>query len=81
MVFDQASASAIPIIYGREFAPKLLDKNPIPVAVVFIVLEITCTALRFWARKIGKIAWGVDDYLMILGAMLCLAVIGCGLGE
>lgn len=53
----------------------------VAVAVLFIVLEVICVALRFWARKIGKIAWGLDDGLIIAAAILCLAVIGCSLGE
>lgn len=53
----------------------------VAVAVVFIVLEVICVALRFWARKIGKIAWGLDDGLIIAAAILCLALIGCCLGE
>lgn len=53
----------------------------IAVAVLFIVLEVICVVLRFWARKIVKIAWGLDDGLIIAAAILCLAVIGCSLGE
>lgn len=53
----------------------------VAVAVAFIVLEVICVALRFWARKIGKISWGLDDSLIIAAAILCLALIGCSLGE
>lgn len=53
----------------------------VAVAVSFIVLEVIFVALRFWARKIGKIAWGLDDSLIIAAAILCIALIGCCLGE
>ena len=46
----------------------------VPVAIVFTILEVTCVALRFWARRIGKVSWGVDDSLMIPGLVFCLAV-------
>lgn len=46
----------------------------VPVAIIFTILEVTCVALRFWARKIGKVSFGVDDCLMIPGLILCLAV-------
>lgn len=56
-------------------------KGSVAVAVVFIVLEVVFIALRFFARKIGKIAWGWDDSLMIAATISCLAVIGYSLGE
>ena len=46
----------------------------VPVAVIFTILEVTCVALRFWARKIGKVSFGVDDSLMVPSLILCLAV-------
>jgi NADH:ubiquinone oxidoreductase subunit 3 (subunit A) len=51
------------------------------VASVFIVLDIVCVALRFWARKIGKIHWGWDDVLIIPGLIFCLSVSIVSLGE
>lgn len=68
----------------RSSASRRLEYNGqsyVAVAVAFIVLEVICVALRFWARKIGKIAWGLDDSLIIAAAVLCLALIGCSLGE
>lgn len=56
-------------------------QGSVAVAAVFIVLEVVFVALRFLARKIGKIAWGWDDSLMIAATISCLAVIGCSLGE
>ncbi len=68
----------------RSSASRRLEYNGqsyVAVAVAFIVLEVICVVLRFWARKIGKIAWGLDDSLIIAAAVLCLALIGCSLGE
>lgn len=56
-------------------------QGSVAVAVLFIVLEVVFVALRFWARRIGEIAWGLDDSLIIAATISCLAVIGCSLGE
>lgn len=50
------------------------DTNEVvSVAIVFTILEVTCVALRFWARRIGKVSW-VDDSLMIPSLVIFLAV-------
>ena len=53
----------------------------IVVATIFIVLEIVCVALRFWARRIGKVAWGWDDSLIVPGLIFCLVIPILSLGE
>ncbi len=77
MASNQASGSRYPPGYLEEYN----GNGPITVAIVFISLEVICVALRFWARRIGKTAWGADDSLIVVGAMLCLGLIGVCLGE
>lgn len=77
MAINQSSVPLFPPGYLDEYN----GRQPILVAMIFIVLEVVCVVLRFWARIIGKIAWGADDALIIIGAIQCLAVIGCCLGE
>lgn len=77
MANHQASVPRSSATRGLEFS----GQSCVAVSVAFIVLEVICVALRFWARKIGKIAWGLDDSLIIAAAILCLALIGCSLGE
>lgn len=77
MASNQSSVPPFPPGYLEEYNGQV----PISVAIVFIVLEVVCIGLRFWARIIGKIAWGADDTLIIIGAILSLAVVGCCLGE
>lgn len=77
MASNQSSAPLFPPGYLEEYNGQV----PVSVAIVFTVLEVVCVVLRFWARTIGKIAWGADDTLIIFGAILSLTVIGCCLGE
>ena len=77
MARDQVPVSQFPPSYLEEYN----GNSPVVVAIVFIVLEVVCVALRFLARRISKTAWGADDSLIIPGAISCLSVIGCSLGE
>lgn len=77
MANNQSSVTLFPPGYLEEYNAQI----PISVGILFIVLEVVCVVLRFWARIIGKIAWGVDDTLIIISAILCLALIACCLGE
>ena len=77
MASHQSAAPQLPPGYREEYNGRGL----IAVAIVFIALEVICIVLRFWARRIGKVPLGADDILIIPGAISCLALIGCGLGE
>lgn len=77
MANNQSSVTLFLPSYLEEYNAQV----PNSVGILFIVLEVVCVLLRFWARIIGKIAWGADDTLIIIGAILCLAVIACCLGE
>ncbi|MCJ1423199.1 hypothetical protein MMC29_001081 [Sticta canariensis] len=77
MASNQSLAPLFPPGYLEEYNGRV----PVSVAIVFIVLEVVCVVLRFWARIVGKIAWGADDTLIIIGAILSLSVIGCCLGD
>lgn len=76
-----ASSHTLVSNYPPGYLEEYNGNGPIAVAAVFTVLEVVCIALRFCARRIGKVAWGLDDSLIIPGAIACLAVIGCSLSE
>lgn len=63
------------------YADEYIGNPPFGVAIAFIVLEVIAVGLRFLARRIGRVAWGADDTLIIPGAILCLALCGCSIGE
>ncbi|MCJ1465078.1 hypothetical protein MMC07_003694 [Pseudocyphellaria aurata] len=69
------SPSRVAQFHSKEYNGEGL----IAVATVFITIEVVVVVLRFWARRIGKVAWGADDVLIIPGAILCLGVIVCSL--
>lgn len=50
-------------------------------AIALIPIETIFVALRFYARKLGKVHWGADDYLIILGLILCLGLNTAVLGN
>ncbi|KAF4628667.1 hypothetical protein G7Y89_g9484 [Cudoniella acicularis] len=54
---------------SQQFPPGYLEEYkgaaPVAVSITFIVLEIFFVALRFWARYIGRVKWGLDDFLMV----------------
>ncbi|MCJ1467815.1 hypothetical protein MMC07_006440 [Pseudocyphellaria aurata] len=77
MASDQSRVTQSPPGYSKEYNGGAV----IAVATVFIALEVVVVVLRFWSRRIGKIAWGADDALIIPGAIFCLGVIFVGLGE
>lgn len=52
MTAYQTSIFKYPPGYHQEY----IGDQVIAVATVFIVLEVICVRLRFWARKIGKVA-------------------------
>lgn len=53
----------------------------IAVASTFIVLEIGVVALRFAARIIYRLKWGVDDYLIIPALIFCIGICIIAIGE
>jgi uncharacterized RDD family membrane protein YckC len=67
-------------VYPPGYLEEYNGNQLIVVSVAFIVLEIFFGALRFWARKIGKIRWGLSDVFIILGFMgttgMCVASLG-----
>lgn len=51
------------------------------IAILLIVLEIICVTLRVYARRLGNVAWGMDDALIIPGTVFCLTFCACCLGR
>ncbi|KAL8635623.1 MAG: hypothetical protein Q9228_006902 [Teloschistes exilis] len=49
------------------------------IAILFIVLTTVCVAIRFSARRVGNVKWGLDDSLIIPGTIFCLALCTCAL--
>lgn len=68
-----------------QYSPGYLDENRgetlVGLAIAFLVVETICVALRFYARRIGKVAWGADDTFIVPGFILCAAVCACTIGE
>ncbi|SLM36795.1 hypothetical protein LPUS_06482 [Lasallia pustulata] len=76
-----SSAQASPPSFPPGFFEQYTGNAPYGVAIAFIVIESLAVTLRFWARKIGKVAWGADDTLIIPGAILCLALCACSIAD
>lgn len=46
----------------------------IGIGIAFAVLPTVCVALRFWSRKLAKIPFGAEDWLVLpalVGHVLC----------
>ena len=50
------------------------------IAILFIALVTIFIILRFYARRMGRVTWGLDDSLIIPGAIFCLALCTSALG-
>lgn len=77
MASGRVSSSDFPPGYLEEYNGDSL----LAIGIVFIILEVVFVALRFWARRIGQVAWGADDGLIIAGLIFCEGLIACGFGE
>ena len=51
------------------------------VAIVFIVVDVTCVALRICARYLSKARAGLDDYFVIPSLIFCIAVCAICISE
>ena len=51
------------------------------VAIVFIVVDIICVALRICARYLSKARAGLDDYFVIPSLIFCIAVCAICISE
>lgn len=67
--------------YSSEYLHEYNGESLRAVAILFIVLVTICVSLRFYARRLGAIRWGLDDTLIIPGTFFCLAVCACSLGQ
>ena len=67
--------------YSREYLLEYNGNSLLAIAILFIILVSTCVGLRFYARRLGRVKWGVDDILIIPGTFFCLAVCICALGK
>ena len=76
-----SDSAASPAKFPPGFLNQYIGHAPFAAGIAFIVLEVLAVLLRFWARRIGKVAWGADDTLIIPGAIFCVAVCGCGIGK
>lgn len=70
-------------ITAADFPPGYLEQYqgnpPLAVAITFLPLEIFFVALRFSARRLGRVEWGADDTLIIPGAFLCISLCACAI--
>lgn len=77
MAASEADQSSYSQQYLRQYNGDALRA----VAIFFLLLVIACVSLRFYARKLGNVAWGLDDTLIIPSAIFCLAICSCTLGR
>ena len=67
--------------YPPGYLEEYIGQPLLSLSITFIVLETVCVALRFCARRIGKVSWGADDTLIIPGFVFCIAVCASIIGE
>ncbi|KAL8936949.1 MAG: hypothetical protein Q9216_004664, partial [Gyalolechia sp. 2 TL-2023] len=65
--------------YTQEYLDAYNGNSLYAVSILFIVLVTICVALRFYARRMGNVAWGLDDTFIIPGTIFCLALCTCAL--
>ncbi|KAI4181610.1 MAG: hypothetical protein L6R41_006521 [Letrouitia leprolyta] len=65
--------------YSPEYLHAYNGDSLYAVSILFILLVTLCVTLRFYARRMGNVAWGLDDSLIIPGAIFCLALCTCAL--
>lgn len=51
------------------------------ITILIIILVSICVGLRFYARRLGEVKWGVDDTLILPGTIFCLALCTCALSK
>ena len=62
--------SAEEILYEKEHIHDNRGPTIIATSVVFTALSIAATALRLFARRLNRTAYGLDDYFISLAAVL-----------
>lgn len=67
--------------YSPEYLHAYNGDSLYAVSILFILLVTLCVTLRFYARRMGNVAWGLDDSLIIPGAIFCLALCTCALSK
>lgn len=58
----------------HQYLEAYIGYEVVTAAVVFIVLDIICVALRILSRHLSKARPGLDDYLVIPSLIFCVAV-------
>ena len=70
---------------SQSLSPQYLEAyighELVAVAVMFIVLDIICVALRITARYLSKTSIGLDDYLVVPALIFCVALCAVSMGE
>lgn len=70
----------VSVSYPPQFLNEYNGDSLHVIAVLFIALATICVVLRFYARRVGYVPWGLDDSLIIPGTVFCLALCVCALG-
>jgi hypothetical protein len=66
--------------YPEEYLHESRQATIYAVTIVFMVLETIAVALRFIAKIVGRLSWGLDDGFITLGYALCMSVAACTIG-
>ena len=67
--------------YSAAYLNQYTGDTLLAVIILFVVLVPASVNLRFYARRLGDVKWGLDDTLGILGTIFCLALCASALGE
>ena len=67
-------------IFTFDYSPAYLAEDKgylvMAIAITFIVVDVIFTLLRFTARRISKVSFGWDDYLLIPSLLSNLTTYG-----
>ncbi|KAL8836141.1 MAG: hypothetical protein Q9170_003034 [Blastenia crenularia] len=73
-VLAMAGSQKVPPTYTPEYLNQYNGDSLHAIAILFIVLVVIFVTLRFYARRMGRVAWGFDDSLIIPGIIFCLGL-------
>ncbi|PLB43653.1 hypothetical protein P170DRAFT_513988 [Aspergillus steynii IBT 23096] len=70
---------------ATKFSPGYLQESQqgtiLGVTVLFIILETLAVTFRGVSKLIGRLNWGWDDALIVLGFILCTVINGCSIAD
>ena len=77
----EPAMSAPTSLYSAEYPAEYNGDAPDATSILFIVIAIVGVSLRFYAHRLGIVAWGLDDTLLVSTTIFCLGVYACCLSK